>query len=346
MNSTVVATSIERHAGIDFGRFIAIIGVILIHSAGAGRFLKVETGADLQQFGINPGVVIEQICRFAVPFFFCASGYFLARQNSRALSNVLIGIARRIIPIYFIWSLFYVLITSKRMIWLTDPMYVLEWLVNGGPGYHLWFLPALGVNMALAAYLRRRLLWKAIFIIAIVLYVTGLMLGSYLPLFIHNPDPVFNMVSRDLPCFGLIFVIAGMYLAESPPPPPKLTTSIIICIFGAALHLTEAAVLDRAGLMPFQANNYLLGTLAFGIGAFLVTLNFKNVPKLFELFAEIGRLNLGIYAVHVFFLIVARHFLRPTELYERLSIAFFVLLLSCLAALVVSRIKPLRLLVR
>lgn len=344
MDISINAKSAKRHAGIDIGRFIAIIGVVLVHSAGAGRFLKAETNINPYQFGIDAGVIIEQLCRFAVPFFFCTSGYFLSRQNGRPLSDVLKGIAIRLVPIYCVWSLFYVLITSKRLLWLSDPLYILEWLVNGGPGFHLWFLPALGLNMALAFYLRQSCTWKMLFVVAAMLYMAGLMIGSYLPLFVPHPDPVFIIVSRDLPCFGLIFVVAGMYLAEKQLK--ALAVSFAVCVAGAVLHMVEATMLDKAGLMPFQMNNYLLGTLAFGVGAFMIVLHFKNLPKQLEFFAKIGRFSTGIYAVHIFFIWIAGRTIKPTELYERLTIAFFVLMLSCLTAFVVKRIKPLQFLVR
>ena len=182
------------------------------------------------------------------------------------------------------------------------------------------------------------------FSIALVLYLLGLTLGSYLPLLIHKPDPIFNVIARDLPCFRLIFVIAGLYLADQPNP--SLGIGMLMFVTGALSHLAEAFILNWLKLMPFKSNNYLIGTLPFGIGAFMITLNFKNIPKQLNFIAAFGRLSFGIYAIHVFFLWIFAKKMNNLELYDRLLIALLILTLSCFTIKCMNYIKPLRFLIK
>jgi peptidoglycan/LPS O-acetylase OafA/YrhL len=60
-----------RNAGVDAVRFLALVGVAFIH---AGELIP--EGANKQL-----ATLVDLFCRFGVPFFFVASGYFLTRAS-------------------------------------------------------------------------------------------------------------------------------------------------------------------------------------------------------------------------------------------------------------------------
>ncbi len=334
----------KRLLGIDTGKYIAAIGVIIIHTANGDNFRATASTNGHFGFYIDMGRFLGQICHFAVPYFFIISGYFLSKKLSQPFKTIALNIIKRIIPVFFIWSLFYVLVVSKRIIWLTDPHYWLQWLVNGGPGVQLWFLPALAINMIITAYLRPRYNWRTLIIGVTLLYCIGLGLGAYLPLFYANPDPIWFVITRDTPFFGLLFVLSGLYFAEHGAL--NLRVSWFLFIIGAFLQLFEAVYLDTHQIMAFNTTNTLIGTIPFAIGAFGIALHFNTQQKWVAFLAKFGRCSLGIYAIHMFFILIAINYMNPVNLWQRLAICFFVLIFSTYVAYTMSLIKPLRFLVQ
>ncbi len=340
---TSIASTQKRLTGIDIGRFIAMIGVVLIHTASAHHF---QNDLDNASFGIDAGGVIDQLSRFAVPFFFIVSGYFIQRQMDKPLAQICLHIARRLIPIYAFWSTLYVLASPERLIWLTQPSYILRWLVNGGIGYHLWFLPSLGFSLCFAVVLKKYFFEKQIIIFSLALFMVGLAFGSYLPLIIHNAPVYMKLISRNSPCFGLIFVISGMYLYHNPIINLKLKTSFAICVFGAIIQIFEAFLLDNAKITPFSGNNYLFGTLPFAFGAFMIALHINTKNKVNIAIGTIGQYSLGIYAIHLGIMWELTRLIHPVALTTRLLIAFITLLSSIFVVMIAKQIKQTQFLFR
>ncbi len=334
----------KRFLGIDAGKFVAALGVILIHTANGDHFRATAPTDEVLAFYVDVGRFLGQMSRFAVPFFFIAAGYFLRSKLDKPFNIIVFNLVKRMIPIYFIWSLFYVLIISKRMIWLSDPIHWLEWLVNGGPGFQLWFLPALTLNIILVSYLKPRYTWRILIISAALIYCLGLIMGSYLPLFYPSPDPIWILVMRDSPCFGFMFVLSGLYFAENGAPNLKASWLLFIC--GGILQLLEAVYLDINHFIAFNTTNTLVGTLPFSIGAFGLALNVNSHAQWVKICAILGRISLGIYAVHVFFVWVADRIASPINISQRLLVSCFVIICSILTAYVLSRIKYTRFLVQ
>lgn len=82
-------TKTERIPAIDTIKFIAAVAVIIIHFAPEDAL----------------GKVLKVISRFAVPYFFMVSGYFVANKDKKAISRTL----RKLVRITFIASAFYLI---------------------------------------------------------------------------------------------------------------------------------------------------------------------------------------------------------------------------------------------
>src|SRR5271155_5646095 len=201
-----------RISGIDAGRFIAVAAVVLIHTAHDITYTILTHSPQLPnegEFGINAGDVITQLARFAVPFFFLASGFFFARHLKDPIFATIKLLARRLLVPFLLFSTVYNLISPLRSEWFTRPAYIARWIVNGGAGHHLWFLPALFLWLSLALLMKRVMGWTALLIFGLLFYAAGLLLGAYQSLLFDDPHAILSHVGRDGPSFGFVFIVIG-----------------------------------------------------------------------------------------------------------------------------------------
>ncbi len=314
-----------RLLGIDAGRFFATVAVVLVHTASSKHFLAGTANLEINRFGVEAGDIIDQLSRFAVPFFFVVSGIFLARQIHQPIYKTCSRILKRLLPLYLLWTTLYIIISPQWKTWISQPAFLLRWLMNGGASVHLWFLIALAVNMCVAVILRRYFSWRILFLICGLLYLAGLALGSYAALFFDPPNPLLKVFARNSPTFGLIFVVFGMYLTQMKRPAFWIAMTVFIA--GAMLQLTEAKILDEYRISPFSQNDFLLGTLPFGAGSALIAIRCNKPGSLNVLLANIGENSLGIYLSHILFVRLWTEYIHPEYIFERLAVA--VLAFTC-----------------
>lgn len=84
----------ERMVGIDLGRFIACLAVIFIHQQ------SIHYGPYH-----NTREVLNLASRWAVPFFFIISGYFM--PTGTGWVNVALKYFLRLLPIFIFWTTVY-----------------------------------------------------------------------------------------------------------------------------------------------------------------------------------------------------------------------------------------------
>ena len=156
------------YPGINCFKLLAALFVIMIHTS---PLTSVSPEADF--------VLTRIIARTAVPFFFMVTGFFVL---PKALGDTRRGLRylRRIGLIYL----------ASMLLYLPVNLYaghfngaglggLLKMILTDGTFYHLWYLPALLLGFALVwaglAYLPA----KAVFLISVFLYLTGLPGDSY-----------------------------------------------------------------------------------------------------------------------------------------------------------------------
>jgi surface polysaccharide O-acyltransferase-like enzyme len=299
-----VKTSGGRLDGIDTLRAVAVAAVVYIHLSpfrgAAYDGTTAQVAADL----------LNLPCRFAVPFFFLAAGYFFAarlhRQGSPLRSAALS--ARRIGGIFVFWSACYVVVPAilrgwrrgslasvgdailERIVWLSAHPWI---TVFEGPQEHLWFLPALITALGLLAVA----LWLGftpshVVAAGVVLYLVALATGSYQAL--TGADIAFN--PRNGPFVALLFVATGAWLHGRPVVSRR--AALGVASFGLVLCLAEAVMLSAIADRSISSHDALLGTVPLGIGVFLFAL---ASPRLGSgtVLPGLGRLGLGIYACHM-----------------------------------------------
>ncbi len=319
---------------IDQFRFFAFLGILFVHFVADWK----------HKFGENslPDTIaaLSFIGRFAVPFFFVTSGYFLKTSTGSALYY-----AKRLLIPFFVWALLYIAqdYALRGNILLSDMTtqdYYLRLLLNGGTGYHLWFLSSLFFCVMLTLAMKRFLSAKTIIAIAALFFVVGLAFKPY-GLALWGVEDILNFDTRNGPFFGLIFLTIGSF-AKPFLEKSSLRTGALMLIAGLALQYGEARFLETCYHSPFYKHDFLVGTLLMGVGAFVVAL---HMPWKNTVCASLGHISLGLYAAHLFFLTIALSTIHQPTWTNGCYVILFTLSGSIILSLTLKRWKTTRILV-
>jgi surface polysaccharide O-acyltransferase-like enzyme len=160
------ATASDRVVGIELGRILACLAVIFIHQQSSN-------------YGVHHTLreALDVVSRWAVPYFFIIAGYFM--PWGKGWVEVAIKYIVRLVPIFLFWVTAYAVYVGKPYWFLSDFWSIWKTLVTGGAGFHLWFLPSLGVCVILTAIILNYASVRILLLVAIALYVFGLMHASY-----------------------------------------------------------------------------------------------------------------------------------------------------------------------
>jgi serine/alanine racemase len=205
-----------HYPGLDVAKFVASLFVICIH------------------FNPLPGhaphdVALDEVARFAVPFFFIASGYlFFSRMRERPKDQwrpAVNHMVRRLLGLLAFWWVFnlpdiwshYI---AGRGFW-AGLSYYRSWVDRGAPWTTAWFFVALIIAMLAVTALRRRAVSPATIVLAALpLFAVGVIASQYLG---HFPAGVQDQVSQfdgnvfslqSGPLTGIFGVAVGSWLAE------------------------------------------------------------------------------------------------------------------------------------
>jgi surface polysaccharide O-acyltransferase-like enzyme len=316
-----------RMIGIDVLRFLVVIPIIAAHTLSEPRYQ------------IDLHGLIDNCGRFIVPFFFTVSGYFLGRKNPPTMLAIL-GLAQRLLPVFLIWLLIYLSLFGVVGQFFTDPLFMMKALYYGGPAFHLWFLPALGMSAGLVV-LTRPLGYPVMIAIGIVLYCIGLATHPYVNVLNLPKMPV---ILETGPFYGYLFVLAGYYIGVNKMK-PSLRTGAAMVIGGLILQLIESYFIFTTGNGPFSPNIFLFGTIPLGVGAFILSMHIPQFKGSVTL-ARLGQVGLGIYCIHIVFLFLLRPSFDLSNGFHFFALVAMVTGLSTGACLILAKIPYVRNLVK
>ncbi len=295
-----------RITSIDFFRSLAIFSVILIHTKPFMHDLFPDPSYRLAEYLFN------QPPRFAVPFFFMAAGYFMARKYQTGSPKRIVGLARyvqRLLFLLLVWSIVYTVIPSEWQTLATEPYLQqlsrqtsallaspFQLFFEGGK-VHLWFLPSLGLGVVLLGLLTGSGRTLPLCLVAALLFVIGLLGGSYsvTPLGLDLP-----FTTRDGPFLSTICLTIGLLLYRRGPIPVSPTQALLLLSAGLALHVLESWALWHYYAVPMLRHNYLFGTVIGAAGLLLFALAVPAFGQRSNLHS-LGRDTLGIYLSHYLF---------------------------------------------
>jgi surface polysaccharide O-acyltransferase-like enzyme len=306
----------ERIIGLDAVRYLGFIGAVLLHSI----YWLPSVGA--------VGEFIGQAARFAVPYFFIVAGMFLTRRAQAG------AVVRRLMIPFAFWVIVYLIASGDGLGALASPRYLIRLLVEGGSGFHLWFLPALAICSAIVILGRNRP--RALLACGIVFYLLGLVFGAYYNVFVKGDHFVWNM--RDGPFFGLLFAVLGLLLAKRQIPVAAAWGLVGV---GIACQAAEISLLHSLHAFDPARKDFFLGTIPLGLGAFFIARSLPDSWIVVKL-AQLGRYTLGFYCSHVLFLWGLINLLHPQNLADALLIALGTVVLTTVAVWLGAKIKLLQ----
>lgn len=150
----------KANRGLDLGKFICAVLVIMIHTTPFAWNIWLDRGAGI-------------MTRFAVPFFFVTTGYFF--YNGQYDVEKLKHSLSRLIILYVIWSLIYLPFNWP----LRNPIQSV--FITGISG-HLWYLPAVIFALIGTFFLNKYLGINLTLSVAYVFLVLGTMFSTYEPI--------------------------------------------------------------------------------------------------------------------------------------------------------------------
>jgi fucose 4-O-acetylase-like acetyltransferase len=285
----------QRNFAIDFIKFFAILAVVIIHTFPSN-----------DQLGY---FVLDNITRFAVPFFFAASGYFFGLKVNKHGEPFpyFKKYVTKILKIYFSWLIFYFIYdivriltspgdTNKELSKYMDNFDILNMFYygQGTSGYQLWFVISLVWSIVIVYLFFKMKRIKLLLIISFCLNLLGLFGQSYS---IFDALPV--STTRAALYISLFYTVMGFWLANLQVW-RKYKRSVYFYLFFLFVILQ---VLEGYWLKNLDAKHgeYFFSTIFLTLFLFLYALSKPGLGKGL-LVTKIGANSLGIYAIHVFFI--------------------------------------------
>lgn len=339
-------------SSIEVLRFASIFAIIIIHV-----LCIIPAKKDmLLSF-------MDQACRFAVPVFFLISGYLFGKSSEETGSHSIPWpYLAKLLCFFIAWTLIYWLLLPALKGYfkygdfatsLNDAVAALLREISAHPinfcmvGYwHLWFLMALASGIIIVSLFSREKVRRYLLPVAFILYIIGLLGGSYskTPAGITYLANHFNV--RNGPFFSTIFVAAGWWIYNNRIR-FSARTAFAVFIAGYLMHMAEAVILWKTFGRPIHSNDYVFGTLLFGIGIFMLALAKPDFGRNI-ISREIGGMVLGVYLIHIFVLRVLKFgflFNTPVSTAWQIFLPFWTLVWSLLFVGILRNFKLTRWLV-
>lgn len=311
--------STKRNSTIDLGKYIASLMVIAIHVALFG---------DVNNFLYF--VVVNIICRVAVPFFAMCTGYFMACKiepyySCGAIFKVVGRQWKHLALLYIIWSLIYMI--RLIPVWIDTGWLSFNAFIDFGistiismPYYHMWYilsalyaLPLLGLCLR---FLNKRLLIWAAFILWIV---KSLSYGyaQWTPSVVKN---IFNVMQTFSGIRDGLFCILPMMLLGAYISNQKKTRKRKIVILGLIISATfffiEAFILRHLGQ---NAVSFIIMVFPTSYFLFQLILSFDMPKNMNRICGRLGAASLLIYLIHPLIIDLTAQFTKQSILHFLLT---------------------------
>lgn len=295
-------TTSQRNYTVDTIKLIAAFFVVCIHTKTTSKLDHFEQGSF--------SFIVDNIARFAVPFFFMVSGYFIDFSDFKKLGKRLLTIA----VVCFIWSVIFVQIRTHNNLDYPEFYFTAQAYSNDvyntlykvffyGYERHLWFFPAYIIAAILLAILPKKA-WLLATLAGIfyIIGISGQQLSFIYPsnLF-QTPIPFQDWLQQ------IYFTRSGLFLAF-----PCMTAGWIIKQKQWQLSplIASIAILSLFVLQYYESvsmiNNfdtytaeYYLSTILLSAAILLFATNYHTKQPLP---LKLSTLSAGVYIIHPLFM--------------------------------------------
>lgn len=338
----------ERKSYIDFMKGIAIIGVIIIHIT-TERLALTDTLSDLITYEALYG-----LSRFAVPVFFMVTGYLMLSRGKLSIRKIYLNYVLRIIICAFIYGIIYKII---RVVFDgegdTIVNYVTGYITDFATGrleFHFWYVYAIvGIYITmpiLFAFVKgasRRVIEYYLIMWALINTFFVLSKSGYIP-FVANVLDSYHFVGIFVEYIG--YPVLGYYLMHYDFS-KRVKVISVISGFAAAAVAICFTILDKAGYGVLQVEYLAYCGIFVIIYSIAICMIVKHIPLNYEsllpkIICNIGRHTLGIYFIHMVFVIlifqygICNYYVLPVV--DVIIYTLVVLALSYIIAFVVRKI--------
>jgi surface polysaccharide O-acyltransferase-like enzyme len=306
----------DRNLSIDTLRLFAALEVIALH-------------VEFQDLPDMLSIAIRLQARWAVPFFFIVSGYYLGQRLADPARPDVRHTIYRMIWVFGLWTLIYI----PLVLYQHDAREVIRRLLYPtflyvGTYFHLWFPSSLVLGLILLLFCFHYKLEKLLPVFSMLVLLHIFMAGSYDVFGIKFPfefETARHWVSVPLLYLGFLLFRHG---------PLSKPIAISLLVGGVALQAIEAYfLLTRYNISPYD-HEILLGTIPFALGAASLGLSGLKILEQ-PLLSDWGREHsLGIYLSHAliaFFIGIFASWLPPVPIpaaIQQVLLPFLILLVS------------------
>jgi surface polysaccharide O-acyltransferase-like enzyme len=265
---------------VDSFRLLAALFIIVLH-------------LEYSSVPRNIAVAMRLMSRWAIPFFFIISGYFLALKYSKTGKLNVLPTVERLIWLFILWVLIYSpfvilnhnLATLLKLI--ASPTFIYFGLFS-----HLWFLPSLLFGYLFISFCHHYNIKILLPIISIVSIGMALISGAYKNFNIGFP--LDYDVARTW--LSIPFLYIGFLLFQKGRP--NWWISGLLIVFGAGLQIFEAKYLYDYFQLSAYDHQFLVGTIPFAIGMAGLSLSDLSILQHPILGKWGNEYSLGIYLIH------------------------------------------------
>ncbi len=274
----------NRNTTIDLMKYVAAMMIVGIHT---------QLLSDVNE---NLGfVVVQVICRLAVPFFAMTTGYYLAKQideGKKSRFEILKKHWLKIFVIYAVWTaiyFIYTVLTRDESILSIAHWYAVDTLLYGCH-YHLWYLLALLFALPLMVLAWRKEYCLPLGVIAVVMYL------GYTWIYLHGVTSI-TAVAGVLMLFPYM-LIGGIMNGVSVK---KTKIAVVVLLLCLVLQTIEAFHLRSIG---YEKWTYIASAMLSGVAFFMMTISIRRTEtndKAMRFESLLGKISLFVYCAHPIF---------------------------------------------
>ena len=301
----------KREYYLDIARVVSMFGVIMVHTGAISWY---SAPFELYPWGVLN--IFDMLGRFSVPVFLMISGYlFLNPKREVKAADIFKKYLPRLLCAYLFWSFLYGVITSGLLSSRSLSGGVLEKLLHDTVvgHYHMWYIFTIAglyiITPALRPIAADR---KALryFLLASFILTYAIPTLQLIPVVSEYTAQVTSRFELSSISGYVFYYLAGYYFATEDLPPKTRKIIYAAGILSVlAMYFTVTAIIMRQQYPTLVYHDYKnAGMPLFGIAVFVfLRYRFQNVnpdTKIMRVVVQLSKMNLGIYLVHDFGLIL------------------------------------------
>jgi surface polysaccharide O-acyltransferase-like enzyme len=267
----------NRKNGIDLFRLIAAFMIVYLHA---------ESYGSINEEYVNN---IRIFSRWALPFFFITTGYFLENKikNNNTLSfNEIENNIITLISILIISSIIYLTLDSLTGIFLLEVNNILI-----GTYFHLWFIGSLLFGYIFTWYLFYIKMSKLLPYISAFVLAFALFIDTYDQVLHKNFDFRLGRFLLSIP-----FMYIGIIISNKKNRILSNTVLVALVLVGLIIQFTEASLFFKFYNYDKNLHQFLFGTIITVVPLFILSTRIVVKENLFSLWGK--KHSLFIYLYH------------------------------------------------